>query len=81
MWLRRRLDAGGGGVARGEEACLLRPVIVNRTRSLSWSDVCTNVWSLTDHFLLDRKWKKKNCLWWQWGRGIGGGGYQLGVSL
>lgn len=57
MWLRRRLDAGGVGVAR-REACLLRPLIVNRTRIFSWSNVGTNVWSPTDHFLLDRKKKK-----------------------
>lgn len=79
MWLRRRLDTGGGGVAGGEEACLLRPLNVNRTRSLSWSNVCTNIWSLTDHFLLDGK--KRKGFWWRWGTGIGGDGDQLGVSL
>lgn len=25
--------------------------------------------------------KRKKCLWWQWGRGIGGGGDSWGVSL
>lgn len=61
---------GWGCKRRG--GLLLRPLTVNRTKSLSRSMFL----QMSGHCIFCLTGRRKKCLWPQWGRGIGGGGDQ-----